>query len=94
MRRSLVYPILTKATLCSFELILTACDLPCIFQVEGSEVGIILCRLNAKSDPPWTTSTHPKSTTSAMDEIACPGSRMSSRMAVPSVQPRGEKVQR
>lgn len=81
MRRSLVYPILTEETLCSAGLILTACSLPAMSQVEVSEVGIMTFKLNATSFPPCMTSIQPKSDTTAIDEIGRPGSRISSRIA-------------
>lgn len=81
MRRSLVLPIRTNETLCSFVLSWTAWVLPCMVHVDGSDVGIISCSRNAKRLVLCTTRIQPKSTTTAIDEINEPGRRTNSLIA-------------
>lgn len=69
--RPLVLPVYIQAAECPDWLSSCPWALPMLIHVEGSDVGIIFLRLNAKRVPELKTSSHENSGTRAMEDI-CP----------------------
>lgn len=69
--RPLVLPVYIQAAECPGWLRSCPWALPMLIHVEGSDVGIILLRLNARRIPELKTSSHENSGTRAMEDI-CP----------------------